>query len=313
MLVKEFKTFRSLACVTSLLITGCTVFADAAPVQAGWQVRKIDPSSMPRDVVTETRRRAPNGLPDGLVATHTGGGDIASAWYAAPTTRYRHAILGDAIEAGVLKVKTKAGDVLSLTLPKRYVFEDRYPRLADLDRDGKIEVITIRSSTASGGSVTVYGLQGGKLVQRATTGFIGRTNRWLNIAGIAPFLGGKAKQIAYVQTPHIGGTLFFYAFRNGGLKRVGSVEGFSNHEIGSREMRLSAVADVDGDGRVDLAVPSHSRSRLRIIGFGTKGPRSIASIKLPGRIDKAIAVDGSGPSVKFTVGLADGSLYEITR
>ena len=193
------------------------------------------------------------------------------------------------------------------------VFEDRTPRLADLDGDGTVEVIAIRSSLAKGASVTVYGLVGGKLNERASTGFIGRSNRWLNIAGIADFDGQPSLEIAYVCTPHIGGTLFFYAYRHGSLERIGSIDGFSNHVIGSREMRLSAVADVDSDGRDDLALPSDNRRTLRVIGLKPGSPVEFGAIALPGRIDKAIAVDGSGPPLRFTVGLGDGTAWRISR
>ncbi len=290
-----------------------TVGTNLASAQEAWRPQPLRSSNVPPEIVPETRRPARNGLPDGLVATYSGAGDIASAWYEGPTKRYGHAILGDGIEAGILKVKTTTGEVLSFTLPRRYVFEDRYPRLADLDGDGMVEVITIRSSISKGGSVTVYGLKNGALVQRATTGFIGRANRWLNVAGIANFLGGDKKQIAYVQTPHIGGTLFFYAYADGTLTPIGSIDGFSNHVIGSTEMRLSAIADVNADGRPDLALPSDNRRKLRFVGFGKAGPRQIGIVSLPARINKAIGVEGAGRDLRFVVGVENGRVYEIRR
>ena len=193
------------------------------------------------------------------------------------------------------------------------MFEDRYPRLADLDGDGTVEVITIRSSVTRGASVTVYGLQDNALVEHASTGFIGRANRWLNVAGIAGFLGGSGQQIAVVQTPHIGGTLFVYQFTDGVLGLVGRLRGFSNHVIGSTEMRLSATADVNADGRPDLALPSSDRRRLRMVGFADGALAEFGAVTLPGRIDKAIAVTGAGAAVRFTVGLDNAEVYDIHR
>ena len=138
-------------------------------------------------------------------------------------------------------------------------------------------------------------------------------NRWLNVAGIAPYLGGSDKQIAYVETPHIGGTLYLYRFTSEGLALAGSLFGLSNHVIGSIEMRLSATADITGDGVPDLAVPSANRRALRLITFGPSGPREIAAVSVPGRIDKAIAAEGSGRDLRFIVGLSDGSVHEIRR
>ena len=252
-------------------------------------------------------------MPDGLVETQIGPGDIAAAWYSGPTTRYAHGVLGDAIEASILKIRTPAGRIHSLSLPETEVFEDRYPRLADLDGDGSVEIVTIRSSVSLGAAVTVYGMRDGALRQLATTDFIGLANRWLNISGIASFRGGKGKEIAYVQTPHIGGTLFMYAFANGQLKKFGELDGFSNHVIGSREIRLSAIADIDGDGTPELALPSADRRQLRIIGFSENRVVEHAFVPLPTPIDKAIGVRGRGPEISFIVGLESGRKIKIGR
>jgi hypothetical protein len=69
-------------------------------------------------------------LPDLRIAR--GKGVIAEAWFADPTTRYRHFVLGSSYEAGSLVVRLASGSTRKLTLPESSVFEDRQPRLADL-------------------------------------------------------------------------------------------------------------------------------------------------------------------------------------
>lgn len=294
-------------CITVMPVT-------AINAQEPWKNTKIEASSFPLEIVKETRAKAPNndGLPDGLLATSKTG-DIRQAWYSAPTTRYAHGILGDRVEGGMLKIKTARGATLRILLPSTQVFEDRAPRLVDLDGDGTIEVVTIRSSTAYGAAITVYGLVGNALIQKASTKFIGRANRWLNIAGIEAYIGVKGKEIAYVVTPHIGGTLKFIKYLKGKLIPIAAARGFSNHVIGSREMRLSASTDVNGDGKLDLAVPSADRTQLKIISIGKSGPKIIGTVSLPSAINKAIATPATGSKTHFTVGLENGEVYQVSQ
>ena len=301
---------RLRSCLTlAFLLT--TVGSSAA--QEKWTASLIDRAAVPPEIAEETRDSASGGLPGGLVDRYERDGDIASAWYAGPTNRYRHGVLGDAVEASALIVQTPDGKELTLSLPETEVFEDRYPRLEDLDGNGKIEVVTIRSSISLGASVTVYGIDDNTLVERASTEFIGRANRWLNIAGIASFRGKRGKEIAYVETPHIGGTLFIYEYAEGALVLISTLAVFSNHRIGASELRLSAVADVNGDGRMDLALPSDDRRTLRFVGFVDSDLVEVASAELPSRIDKAIAVRGTGEDLRFVVGLENGEIYEVHR
>jgi hypothetical protein len=202
-------------------------------------------------------------LPDGGTARYASG-NIRAAWYSAPTTRYDHGVLGDAVEGGGLTARTADGKTIELLLPETEVFEDITPRLADLDGDGNAEVVAILSSLQKGGSLAVYSLRGGKLTLAAKTPFIGQTHRWLNIAGIADYDGGGL-QIALVNTPHIGGELQFWRYSGGMLTRIAALQGFSNHFIGSRSQGLSATLDANRDGRLDLVVPSADRRALRVV------------------------------------------------
>ncbi len=289
--------------------------ASPAPAQQAWSAVADSPAALADEIrAMDAATDAPpdNGLPDGRVA-RSATGNIAAAWYVRPTERYGHGILGDAIEAGGLRVGLRNGEILTVTLPTVEVFEDRTPRLADLDGDGQPEVIAIRSSFAAGAAVSVYGVRGGALRRIATTPFVGKPNRWLNIAGIARFRGLKTAEIAYVETPHIGGRLIFVALDGDALDVVAKADGFSNHAIGATEMRLSAVADVNGDGRPDLALPRADRRGLRIVTLAPAGIVLLADIPLPAAIDKPVAVRGSGPDLEFFVGLDNGQVFRIAR
>ena len=303
---------RTIAVFAAILLAGLGS-ATAAGAQEVGQVRE-PARAFPAEIVLETRQRAAGGLPDGLVATGSSEGGVVAAWYGQPTSRYAHGVLGDAVEAGQLNVRLSNGQVLRHTLPQSEVYEDRYPRIADLDSDGKSEIITIRASLALGASVTVYAVNGNVLREAASTGFIGTPNRWLNIAGIEPFAGSRTREIAFVKTPHIGGTLFFYRYDGRSLRQVAAMSGFSNHEIGSRELRLSAIADIDGDGRPELALPSADRRSLRMVELTPGGVREIGRAMLESRVTRAIAVTtGETGETVFVTGLEDGSQVAISR
>jgi hypothetical protein len=85
----------------------------------------------------------------------------------------------------------------------------------------------------------------------------------------------------------------------------------ANHIIGTRALHLSAVADFDGDGIMDIALPSLDRSHLRIVSFAPNA-REIASIALPAKAVTNLALIPaiSGPPA-IAAGLADGSLVVV--
>ncbi len=268
------------------------------------------------ELAIDRRQRAddPDALPDGRIAPGLGN-DVAAAWFVFPTGRYAHGVLGDRIEAGGLRVRAATGRTLTLTLPDAEVFEDITPRIVDLDRDGRDEIVALLASTRLGGSVAVFGLREGAIVKLAQTPFIGRSNRWLNIAALTDLTGDGRGDIAVVRTPHIGGQLQLYAFSGDGLTLVAAADGFSNHVIGARELALSAVGNLSGDGGPsrDLAVPSADRRALRIMRYADGGWIEMAAAAMPARVIGPIRNPASGSiPARFHVGLEDGSFAVVS-
>ncbi len=323
-------------CIAALLMAGPALAVER------WSTTAVDDNTAAKKLLADPRAKAPaNGLSDGRIAIAVNKLDIQQAWYVLGTGKYGHGVLGDTIEARGLKVQTRAGRRITYLLPETEVFEDITPRIADLDADGTNEVITIRSSLTGGASVTVYGLNGQILEQKASTGFIGISHRWANIAGIDHFAGRRSREIAVVIMPHLGarittggfvdrtdgtntgattkqsrrtgGRLQFWRYKNGALKGLAEQQPFSNHVIGSREQRLSASADINGDGVPELALPTSNRSLLAIVTLSGRKIVTQAIAELPAPIDKAIIATVKDGETRFTTGLEDGSYHEIHR
>lgn len=263
----------------------------------------------------ETANLRPSGdaLPDGTFAI--GIHDIAGAWLIAPTTRYDHAVLGDAIEAGGLRARLRDGRELDYVLPSDSVFEALRPWVIDLDGDDRDEIIVVRSYLDAGAALAVYGVRDGVIVWLTETDPIGLPYRWLNPAGIGDFDGDGGLEIAYVETPHIGGILHVLSFEGGRLRREGRLPGFSNHAMGSRALGLSAVLDLDGDGAQELILPAAGRRKLRIVSFAGGEFRELGGIEHHAAIETHFQRrdrDGNGRA-DIAYGLADGTLVELLR
>ena len=188
----------------------------------------------------------------------------AAAAYENLTSRYAHGVLGDALEPETLRFWTpelslRCGE--SITLDPLHVFEDIAPRLADLDGDDALEVITVRSHRSKGAQIAVYGLQNNHLKLIAETPYIGRRNRWLAPIGAADLDGDGHVEIAYIDRPHLAKTLRIWRFRDGALTEVASQPGLTNHRIGE-DFITSGIRDC-GEGPELVTV---SGDWQRIIG-----------------------------------------------
>ena len=80
-----------------------------------------------------------------------------------------------------------------------------------------------------------------------------------------------------------------------------------------RWLNPAGIGDFNGDGILDIALPSLDRSRLRIVSFAP-APREIASVALPAKAVTNIGLVAvkSGPPA-IVAGLTDGSLVVARR
>jgi hypothetical protein len=223
-----------------------------------------------------------------------------------PTERYGHGVLGDRVEAGAVQVVRDGvpGSPFGLAAPN--VIEAISPMLADVDGDGGPEVVVTESNGDDGAALAVWSLDGEPL---ARSNAIGRGNRWRNLLAVAPVGPGGEIEVVDVRTPHIGGTVEWFRLDGDRLVRVATKAGYTSHVNGSRNLDLGIVADGDGDGRLDVIVPTDSRSELGLLTRTSDGVEIAAQVPLPGRLATNIgAWADPGGHLTIAVGTTDNML-----
>jgi hypothetical protein len=175
------------------------------------------------------------------------------------TTRYRHGVLGDDVEAtSLLLLERHSLDPLArLDLAEPFVFEDIAPR--PVVWRGTRALLTVRS-VPLGAQLAVAApdsRQPGRFALAALGEPLGTPQRWMS-----PTTDGT--HLCAVHTPHIGGVLHCYQAHAD--KLVGDVlaRDVSNHTIGQRDLDTSAWV-----GRHWVA-PTQDRRGLRILDIASR-------------------------------------------
>jgi hypothetical protein len=193
------------------------------------------------------------------------GSDDTLYSFSGPTERYPHGALGDRIEWGELLAFSKGEDrkIERFTLASDEVFEGLFPLLADLDGDGRDEVIATVSSPSGGARLIAIAHDEDGLRVIAESDPIGTGFRWLHQIAVAPLGPNGEIEVAVVKTPHIGGVAQFYRLEGARLEIVAShAGGYMSHVNGARNLDQAVTGDFDGDGNVELLVPSRDQKTL---------------------------------------------------
>lgn len=209
---------------------------------------------------------------------------IVSAEFGGETTRYGHAILGDAVEFGSLTVtsKTEMGATLSqrVVLPKSRVFEDLAPRLWDVTGDQSPEVVVVETDVSTGAALAIYGPRG-KLAQ---TPHIGQSNRWLAPIGAADLDGDGSIEIAYIDRPHLAKTLRVWRYKDGELHEVGALAGLTTHQIG-QDFFQGAVLECGGVPTIISANANWTRKMGTVLAAGRLSARDLGPYTGPASLE----------------------------
>lgn len=235
--------------------------------------------------------------------------DIAWAWLGSPTSRYPHTALGSTQHAASLQVLPAAaqGQQQTYTLPLHRVFEDRVPRLSDLDGDGRDEIILVEADALRGAALVVFGLRDGMLVELARGPHAGSTFRWLNPVGVADFDGDGRPDLASVTTPHIGGVLTLHHYRPPRLEPYARATEVSNHRMGELEQQLAVIVTQPGQ-RPAILIPDMQLQTLQALRWDAPGQWTELGrpLALPARAERFTPLDGGG-----CLRLADGSWWRV--
>lgn len=186
------------------------------------------------------------------------------ATYINPTERYQHAVLGDRIEAGAV-VLYHDDAYYEYYLPSDAVFEDIAPRLIEVTGDSIPEVLCIRSEVSAGAGLVIYQVQGPVLKEYAFVAPIGTPNRWLNVVAVKDLDQNGTIELAWIQTPHIGGILKVAEIEAGEMTVLDEYSGVSNHGLGERNLCLSAL--VEEGNQIQIVVPAQARDQAFYFKF----------------------------------------------
>lgn len=286
----------ALAAEAGLLVLPAGIIGIAAS-DAEHRAVRFDPSGSGwTKVATSAQAVLPDARP--LQADLDGSGDGGHlVLLAGPDDqRYRHGVLGDAIEATRVLLLERHGltPMRELAVDAPQVIEDIAPRRVALDgRDGLLTVL----SGPRGGELALIDAdpaRPGALRVAARGEPLGTPQRWM-----APVTDGR--HWLAVHTPHLAGTLHAYR-RDGERLHARPVDDdAANHRLGSRRLDTSAWL---GDR---LLMPERSGRALHWLD-ARAGWRRGGTIALPARVVDLVALPGAAT---VAVLLDDGRLQWI--
>lgn len=223
-----------------------------------------------------------------------------------PTGDYPHGVVGDRVESATVTIfDAVSAEIVGVArAPEGTVFETVAPMWADVDGDGDSELLVTASDSLEGARLLVFDERGEPV---AASPPIGRGQRWRNQLGVAPMGGGPA--IVDVQTPHIGGIVQWFRLEGATLAPVAAAEQYSSHRIGRRNLDQGLIVDGDGDGTLDVVVPSQDQRSLAVLSLKNGEATESRRVGLDSRLSSnlsAFAIEGGGASL--AVGLEGGTV-----
>ena len=243
-------------------------------------------------------------LPDARVTELSGAALVAPV---GPTGRYDHGVLGDALEASAIEVRDGDGPVSRIAVGSAEVIEGTSAMVVELISDdlGPELLVTV-SDGDDGARLRAYALDGSVVAESEP---IGQGYRWLHQIGAGRLAPDGELEIIAVRTPHIGGSVEAYRLVDDRLELVASTSGYSSHQLGSANLDMALLADADGDGRLDVVVPTQSLDELAVLARTADGFSQLDRLALDGRLSTNVAATPTqGGGLVLAAGTDDGKL-----
>lgn len=256
--------------------------------------------SLVRAADGRTDRLALDALPDARVVAAAGRAYVL----ADATDRYDHAVLGDGVEAGSVAVVDPDG---GLSLERRIaphgdaVVEGIAPTLADVTGDGDRDVLVTVSGDGGGARLVAFRPDGTRLAASPTLGA-----GWRHQLAVAPFSTDAAPEVAAVRMPHVAHELQFLRRSGGDLRVVATADGYQSHTIGSRNLDGALAGDLDGDGRIEVVLPTTARADLAGVRRTAEGAEEVWTVTVGGALTTNLAAVTADGRATLAAGHGDG-------
>lgn len=245
---------------------------------------------------------------DGRIAIASDG--RAALYVDATDQRYVHGVLGDALEGSALLIVRIEDERLQVVerieLAGDAVYEGLMPFWADLNSDGRDDLVTTVSDGDTGSRLRAY-ITTDEAMRAVDGPAIGRGGRWQNQLGWGPFGPDGENLLVDVRTPHIGGIVRFYRYTGEALEIIAERPGYTSHVIGSRNLDLGIAGDFDGDGQPEVVLPTQDLTRIAGLALTTEGVVERWSLPLDGWVVSNLSAQvWPGGGLSLAVGLNDG-------
>src|SRR5262249_16476585 len=171
------------------------------------------------------------------------------------------------------------------------VIEDLIPILAPIGEGPRPALVMVKSVARQGSSVLVLGWREGVLDTLAEGPALGQSNRSRHVIGAAGVTGDRVPKLVAVNTPHIAGVLVAYERRAASLVPMAKALGYSSHALGSRNEDQAVIADLSGNGRLEVIVPRQSRDGLAALSLSNGRWEGQWALPLAGPVQSNLLVD----------------------